>query len=44
METIYCLKRSNLRWLMQQHPTWTCRRLAEALEMSLGWVKKWRGD
>ncbi len=42
METVYRMKRRNLRWLMQQHPTWTCRQLAEAEEMSLGWVKKWR--
>src|SRR5436305_609532 len=42
METVYCMKRCNLRWLMQQHPTWTCRQLAEAVEMSLGWVKTWR--
>ena len=42
METVYRMKRRNLRWLMQQHRTWTCRQLAEAEEMSLGWVKKWR--
>ena len=42
METVYRMKRSNLRWLMQQHPTWTCQQLAEGVEMSLGWVKKWR--
>ncbi len=41
METVYRMKRRNLR-LMQRHPTWTCRQLAEAVEMSLGWVKKWR--
>jgi hypothetical protein len=42
METVYRMKRRNLRWLMQRHPTWSCRQLAEAVEMSLGWVKKWR--
>jgi hypothetical protein len=42
METVYRMKRRNLRWLMQRHPTWICCQLAEAVEMSLGWVKKWR--
>jgi len=42
METVYRMKRSNLRLLVQQHPTWTCQQLAEGVEMSLGWVKKWR--
>src|SRR5690242_4700127 len=37
METVYRMKRSNLRWLMQQHPIWTSLQLAEAVEMSLGW-------
>jgi transposase len=42
METVSRLKRRNVRWLMQRHPTWSCRQLAEAVEMSLGWVKTWR--
>ncbi len=35
------VKRASLRWLAQQHPTWTHQELATALSKSLGWVKKW---
>lgn len=35
------VQRARLRWLAQQHPTWTHLDLATALGQSLGWVKKW---
>ena len=35
------VQRASLRWLAQQHPTWTQRDLATALGTSLAWVKKW---
>ena len=35
------VQRASLRFLAQQHPTWTQRDLATALGTSLAWVKKW---
>jgi hypothetical protein len=37
----YFTARANLRQLMHAHPDWTRMQYAEALHMSLGWVKKW---
>ena len=34
-------KRAALRWLAQQHPAWTHQDLADALDMSCSWVRKW---
>lgn len=33
--------RVNLRWMLQEHPEWTLRRMAQELNVSYGWVKKW---
>ncbi len=35
------VQRASLRWLAQQHPSWTHQELARALGKSLAWVKKW---
>jgi len=35
------MQRASLRWLAQQHPTWTQQELAMTLGKSLAWVKKW---
>ena len=35
------MQRASLRWLTQQHPTWTQQELAMTLGKSLAWVKKW---
>jgi Integrase core domain len=35
------VQRASLRWLAQQHPSWTQQDLATALGKSLAWVKKW---
>ncbi len=35
------MQRASLRWLAQQHPTWTQQELALTLGKSLAWVKKW---
>jgi len=32
---------ASLRWLAQQHPTWTQQELAMTVGKSLAWVKKW---
>ena len=42
MEAVYYVARANLRRLMQQHPQWTQPQYAQAVGMSLGWVKKWK--
>ena len=42
MEAVYYAARANLRRLMQQHPQWTQPQYAQAVGMSLGWVKKWK--
>lgn len=34
-------KRATLRWLAKLHPEWTHQDLADALDMSRSWVKKW---
>ena len=41
MEAVYYAARANLRRLVTQHPTWTRQQYAQAVGMSLGWVKKW---
>ncbi len=41
MEAVYYAARANLRRLLTQHPTWTRQQYAQAVGMSLGWVKKW---
>ena len=42
MEAVYYAARANLRRLLSQYPTWTRQQYAQAVGMSLGWVKKWR--
>ena len=41
MEAVYYAARANLRRLLSLYPTWTRQQYAQALGMSLGWVKKW---
>jgi transposase InsO family protein len=41
MEAVYYAARANLRRLLTQYPTWTRQQYAQAVGMSLGWVKKW---
>jgi len=41
MEREWVLDRMRLYRLRCDHPAWTQRQLAEALERSLSWVKKW---
>ena len=41
MEAVYYAARANLRRLLSQYPTWTRQQYAQAVGMSLGWVKKW---
>ena len=40
MEAVYDAARANLRRLLRQYPTWTRQQYAQAVGMSLGWVKK----
>jgi transposase InsO family protein len=42
MEVVYYAARTNLRRLMGLHPQWTHKEYAQAVGMSLGWVKKWK--
>ncbi len=42
MEAVYYAARANLRRLMRLHPHWTQPQYAQAVGMSLGWVKKWK--
>ncbi len=42
MEVVYYAARANLRRLMGLHPHWTHQQYAQAVGMSLGWVKKWK--
>jgi len=42
METTWMFDRMQLYKLMQQHPDWSISRLAQALNRSISWVKKWR--
>ena len=42
MEVVYYAARANLRRLMGLHPQWTHKEYAQAVGMSLGWVKKWK--
>jgi transposase InsO family protein len=41
MEVVYYAVRANLRRLRQEHPSWTQPQYAQAVGMSVGWVKKW---
>ena len=41
MEVVYYAARANLRRLLSQYPSWTRQQYAQAVGMSLGWVKKW---
>jgi hypothetical protein len=41
MEAVYYAARANLRRLLTHYPTWTRKQYAQAVGMSLGWVKKW---
>lgn len=41
MEAVYYAARANLRRLLTQYPNWTRQQYAQAVGMSLGWVKKW---
>jgi transposase InsO family protein len=42
MEVEYYAARANLRRLMRLHPRWTQPHYAQAVGMSLSWVKKWK--
>jgi transposase InsO family protein len=42
MEAVYYAVRANLRRLMDLHPQWTQPQYAQAVGMSVGWVKKWK--
>ena len=42
MEGVYYAARANLRRLMGLHPQWTQQQYAQAVGMSLGWVKQWK--
>lgn len=42
MEAVYYAARANLRRLMRLQPHWTQPQYAQAVGMSLGWVKKWK--
>jgi transposase InsO family protein len=42
MEAVYYAVRANLRRLMGLHPQWTHPQYAQAVGMSVGWVKKWK--
>lgn len=42
MEAVYDAVRANLRRLMRLHPQWTQPQYAQAVGMSVGWVKKWK--
>ena len=42
MEAVYYAARANLRRLMGLHPQWTQPQYAQAVGMSVGWVKKWK--
>ena len=42
MEAVYYAVRANLRRLMRLHPQWTQPQYAQAVGMSVGWVKKWK--
>jgi transposase InsO family protein len=42
MEGVYYAARANLRRLMGLYPHWTQQQYAQAVGMSLGWVKKWK--
>jgi hypothetical protein len=41
MEAVYYAARANLRRLLKEQPTWTRQHYAQAVGMSVGWVKKW---
>jgi hypothetical protein len=41
MEVVYSAARANLRRLLSQYPSWTRQQYAQAVGMSLGWVKQW---
>ena len=42
MEAVYYAVRANLRRLMHLHRQWTHLQYAQAVGMSVGWVKKWK--
>ena len=42
MEEHWIAKRSQLRQLLQDQPHWTNQMLADALGMSVSWVKDWK--
>jgi hypothetical protein len=42
MEVVYYAARANLRRLLRLYPHWTHQQYAQAVGMSLGWVKKWK--
>ena len=41
MDVVYYAARANLRRVMQLHPDWKQKQYAQAVGMSVGWVKKW---
>lgn len=42
MEEYWIAKRSQLRQLLQDQPDWTNQMMADAIGMSLSWVKEWK--
>ncbi len=42
MDVVYYAARANLRRLIQLHPDWKQKQYAQAVGLSVGWVKKWR--
>jgi len=40
MEAVYYAARANLRRLLRQYPSWTRPQYAQAVGMSVGWVKQ----
>lgn len=42
MEVVDYAARANLRRLLAAHPQWTQQQYAQAVGMSVGWVKKWK--
>ncbi len=41
MEAVYYAARANFRRLLKEQPAWTRQHYAQAVGMSVGWVKKW---
>ncbi|NWJ95112.1 MAG: hypothetical protein HXX20_04950 [Chloroflexi bacterium] len=42
MEEQFCARRAKLRQVLREYPTYSNRQLAQAVECSMNWVKKWK--